>query len=171
MSGGSMRYLYLRVLEAEFDTDTPERILFKAHLEKVAAALKAIEWVDSADYGPGDENAAIMDCLGPQWIPAQHAPGLVRVYISGPMTGIPDLNFPAFFQAADKLAALGYEVVNPVTLNPDPNISWAECMRVDIAALMTCNSIYMLGGWQDSKGARLEYEIAANLDFEILELK
>ena len=61
-----MGYLYCRVLDAEFIADTPERRAFKRHLEQVAEALKAIEWVDSGDWGPGDENEAILDCVKPK---------------------------------------------------------------------------------------------------------
>jgi hypothetical protein len=63
MSGGSMNYLFDKVLSAEFAMSTPERRAFKAHLDKVAKALKAIEWVDSRDWGKGDETGPIRDCL------------------------------------------------------------------------------------------------------------
>lgn len=64
MSGGSMNYLYSKLEhDATFDTSTPERRAFRAHLQKVAKALHDIEWVDSGDRGPGDENAAIRACL------------------------------------------------------------------------------------------------------------
>ena len=61
--GGSMDYLYRKVMDAEFDEDTPERKAFAAHLKLVAKALHDIEWVDSCDYGPGDENESIRACL------------------------------------------------------------------------------------------------------------
>ena len=65
MSGGSMNYIYSRLeYEATFAEDTPERRAFAKHLKLVAKALHDIEWVDSGDYGPGDENAAIRACLG-----------------------------------------------------------------------------------------------------------
>jgi hypothetical protein len=65
MSGGSMNYIYSRLQsEAHFRQDTPERRAFAKHLELVVKALHDIEWVDSSDYGPGDENAAIRACLG-----------------------------------------------------------------------------------------------------------
>lgn len=65
MSGGSMNYLYSKLeYDANFSTNTPERRAFAAHLVKVAKALHDIEWVDSSDYGPGDENEAIRACLG-----------------------------------------------------------------------------------------------------------
>ncbi len=65
MSGGSMNYLYSKLeYEATFVADSPERRAFARHLKLVATALHDIEWVDSGDYGPGDENAAIRACLG-----------------------------------------------------------------------------------------------------------
>lgn len=65
MSGGSMNYLYSKLLyQADFECNTPERVEFAAHLELVAKALHDIEWVDSGDYGPGDETAAILACIG-----------------------------------------------------------------------------------------------------------
>ncbi len=63
MSGGSMQYLYRRLLDAEFLVDTPERVAFRRHLDLVAHALKDIEWVDSGDYAAGDESEAIRACL------------------------------------------------------------------------------------------------------------
>lgn len=64
MSGGSMNYLYSQIENAGFKCHTPERKAFSAHLAKVARALHDIEWVDSCDYGDGDENEAILACLG-----------------------------------------------------------------------------------------------------------
>jgi len=51
--------------DARFSTDTPQRKAFRTLLNKVIVALKDIEWVDSGDCGPGDENEAIEACLAP----------------------------------------------------------------------------------------------------------
>ena len=59
-----MGYLYIKVDEAEFELNTPLRKKFKKHLEKVAEALRAIEWNDSGD-GAGSEEDMIMACLYP----------------------------------------------------------------------------------------------------------
>jgi hypothetical protein len=68
MSGGSMNYLYRKLLwECDFDESTPLRVAFSRHLVKVAAALKAVEWVDSGDWGPGDEDGPILEVLGSGW--------------------------------------------------------------------------------------------------------
>lgn len=64
MSGGSMNYLYSKLeYEATFVENTPERRAFAKHLKLVAKALHDIEWVDSCDYGPGDDAEAIRACL------------------------------------------------------------------------------------------------------------
>lgn len=89
------------------------------------------------------------------------------IYIAGPMTGLPGLNFPAFHAAAAKLRAEGFGVVNPAELNPDHTLPWGECMRIDIANLVRCDAIYLLPGWEASKGATLEHHIAARLDMRI----
>ena len=85
-----------------------------------------------------------------------------RLYLSGPMSGLPDLNFPAFNAEAQRLRDLGYEVINPVELNPDGG-TWHECMRRDIAALMDCDKVVLLDGWEKSAGACLEKDIAARV--------
>lgn len=66
MSGGRYNYAFRHVEDAaqEIASTTPEREAFCAHLRKVSKALHDIEWVDSCDYGTGDENAAILACIG-----------------------------------------------------------------------------------------------------------
>ena len=52
MSGGRYNYLYTRVETMAYDLfnyDDPLRNAFAKHLIDVAAAMKAIEWVDSGD--------------------------------------------------------------------------------------------------------------------------
>lgn len=90
---------------------------------------------------------------------------MTKIYIAGPMTGLPDLNYPAFHDAAAALRAAGHEVFNPAE-NPVPACgSWNGYMRMAIAQLTQCEAIYLLHGWSASKGARLEYRIAQ--DFQI----
>jgi hypothetical protein len=85
------------------------------------------------------------------------------LYVSGPMTGKPLLNFQAFNAAAEALRRAGYAVVNPVDLNPDPAAEWLACMRNDIKALVHCDGIALLPGWTESRGARIEAQIAEAL--------
>lgn len=90
-----------------------------------------------------------------------------KIYLSGPMTGLPDLNFPAFNAESARLRGLGFDVVNPAELNPD-GASWGECMRKDIVALMGCGIVATLPGWEHSKGARLEVLIGERLEMAVV---
>lgn len=70
MSGGSYNYAFRHVDEMAESIETrhrstPLRRAFAEHLKLVGKAMHAIEWVDSGDYGPGDEEAAIKAVLGP----------------------------------------------------------------------------------------------------------
>lgn len=64
MSGGSYNYFCFKIEEFADEIfkqadRNPLRIAFSAHLRKIAKAARDIEWVDSGDFGPGDENAGI----------------------------------------------------------------------------------------------------------------
>lgn len=96
-------------------------------------------------------------------VSAGDAPAPLRVYIAGPMTGIPNHNFPTFRKAACDLNCRGYHAVSPLEINNEQDGApgeWAECMKRDIAALMTCDAVALLDGWQRSRGALLEHFIA-----------
>ena len=90
-----------------------------------------------------------------------------RIYISGPMSGLPDLNFPAFHAAAAALRARGFDVVNPAELNVDNQGDWASCMKADIKALCDCTALALLPGWEDSRGAHLEVHLAHRLGMKV----
>jgi hypothetical protein len=91
----------------------------------------------------------------------------MSIYIAGPMSGYEGMNFDAFNTAADDLRYTGWEVINPVDINPDPNADWKECMIKDIEALIHCEAMYMLIGWQESKGATLEHTIGSALGLDM----
>jgi hypothetical protein len=89
------------------------------------------------------------------------------IYISGPMTGLPEFNFPAFHAAAAQLRSLGYEVINPAEFGEGEGKTWADCMRKDIKALMDCTHVAVLPGWENSKGARIEVYLAGQLEMPV----
>ena len=84
------------------------------------------------------------------------------------MTGKPNLNFPAFNSEAYRLRCLGYDVVNPAELNKDQSASWHECMKTDLKALLDCDAVCLIEGWQASAGAHLEMHIAHRVGIKIL---
>lgn len=94
----------------------------------------------------------------------------MKFYIAGPMSGHKDFNFPAFDAAAASLRSEGHEVVNPADLSRESFKRdsgrvrpWHEYMRADIKQLVECDAIWLLRGWRESKGARLERHIASEL--------
>lgn len=107
---------------------------------------------------------------GPSWlreqIDATPEPSAIRIYISGPMTGLPDFNYPAFNQAAAELRAQGYHVENPAE-NPERS-TWAEYMKSAVAQLTACDMIKMLPGWEESRGAIIEHKLAQDLGIEVM---
>lgn len=92
---------------------------------------------------------------------------LKRLYVAGPMSGIPEMNFPAFHAETARLRALGFEVVNPAELCPDKSMSWRECMRVDIKHLVDCDGVVLLRNWQKSVGANIERRLAIDLGLKV----
>lgn len=93
----------------------------------------------------------------------------MRVYIAGPMSSLPALNFPAFHAEAARLRALGYTVVNPAEINIDPAAGWLACMRADIKELVDCDAVATLPGWAKSKGASLEVGLAHGLGLQVVD--
>jgi len=59
------------------------------------------------------------------------------------------------------------EVVNPFECHPE-DVTWNEALRADIKAMMRCNAIYLLPGWERSKGVALELHIALALGFDVI---
>ena len=96
------------------------------------------------------------------------------IYVSGKITGTSDYA-DRFSAAEDKLIAEGYEVLNPVRtgkwleryLAPEKP-TWVQYMKCTIAAMMKADYIYMMSGWSQSKGARIEHKLARELGMEII---
>lgn len=104
-----------------------------------------------------------------------------KLYIAGPMTGIPQFNFPAFDVAAASLRSYGYLVVSPVELddpssraaalsnetgdpeqyNADTGETWGDLLARDVKMIADeVSGVVALEGWEESRGARLEVFVA-----------
>lgn len=90
-----------------------------------------------------------------------------RVYLAGPMTGHENHNFPAFHAAAERLRGSGLEVINPADHGLVNGLGWSDYMRWDLVKLAGCHSVYVLPGWEKSKGASLEVAIARALGMPV----
>lgn len=88
------------------------------------------------------------------------------IYISGPMSGYPEFNYPQFFAAEEDLLILGHEVINPAR-HPKQK-TWADYLRLDLADVLTADAIAVLPGWEASRGAALEVHVAHALGMTVL---
>lgn len=94
-----------------------------------------------------------------------------RIYIAGPMTGIPDLNYPYFNRVAAVLRLLGHHVENPAENLEPISKAWSDYMRMAVRQLATCDTVVLLPNWELSKGACLEYRLARDLGLEVFDVK
>jgi hypothetical protein len=104
----------------------------------------------------------------------------MKYYIAGPMTNMPQFNYPYFDREAKRLRDMGYEVVSPAELD-DPETrkaalassdgapgtgvangeTWGDFLARDVKLVADkVDGIAVLDGWQKSRGARLETYIA-----------
>lgn len=86
----------------------------------------------------------------------------VRLYVIGPVFGIPDNNRPAFLEAYNLLVQSGFSVLIPHDF-VSPNADWQTAMRRSIESMLKCDGLAVLEGSDKSHGAKLEYTIATAL--------
>lgn len=98
----------------------------------------------------------------------------LKIYVSGKITGLDYHETFAKFEKGEELLKAMFplaEIVNPLKLHP-PEMqntqSWEWFMLSDIEALLPCDMIALLHDWKDSKGARIEHTIAAEMNKQIL---
>lgn len=90
----------------------------------------------------------------------------MRVYIAGPMTGLPDWNFPAFHAAAAAWRELGWEVVNPAeAFDGTTDLPYRRYVEKDLDDLRSCDAIALLPGWDgpNARGSVWEWAVADSL--------
>ncbi len=103
-------------------------------------------------------------------------PGLL--YVSGPMTGFPDFNRPAFNEARDYLQAKGFSVIIPgddETYSISERLVWKveekqlnAYMFRDFLHILTANAVAVLPGWTESTGSRAEVLVAQRIGIPVV---
>lgn len=92
----------------------------------------------------------------------------MKIYISGKITGTTDYK-ERFARAEEMLKSRGHEVVNPCHIDDGGETKpWEWYMKRCIPLLTECDGIYLLKGWSESRGARLEWMVAKGLGMNVL---
>ena len=90
-----------------------------------------------------------------------------KIYISGKITN--NANYKADFEAVGlALKIAGFQPVNLAEEHLPDGATWADYMRHGIKLLCDCDAIYMLRGWRESAGAKIEHKLARDLGIEII---
>lgn len=90
------------------------------------------------------------------------------VYVSGPVTGFADGNRPAFEEAARALRAAGCAARIPHD-DVGPGAPWVSAMKLTIMAILAqADGLAMLEGWERSRGASLERQVALALGMPVM---
>lgn len=94
------------------------------------------------------------------------------LYVAGPMSGYPGYNYPAFDEAARRLRLAGFSVLNPAEIDADdyPRAGeppWDWYMRKALDMVLDADAIAVLPGWECSRGARLEVDVAHALQVPV----
>lgn len=105
------------------------------------------------------------------------AGGTPTVYLSGPMTGLPEWNFPAFTEAAARLRERGMAVVSPhekdLESGFDPatdgeDFDLRAALEWDVEAVLRSDAVVVLPGWEDSPGCAVEVITAEGMGIPVL---
>lgn len=100
--------------------------------------------------------------LTPFFAPIDHT--RKKVYVSGPMTGYPESNAPAFEQASQALREMGYSVCNPVdTSDLLGELTHSQYLRFDFERVLEADFVVALDGWEKSLGATAELLVATRI--------
>lgn len=109
-----------------------------------------------------------------------------KIYVAGPMRGLPEFNFPAFNKVTEELRSSGHVVFNPAERDlstgfdptgmkgtdeelSDKQFNLREALRDDMVWIcMEADAVYLLPGWEKSRGAKAERALAEALGLEIV---
>jgi len=100
----------------------------------------------------------------------------MRIYIAGPMSGMPNNGYDSFDRKEKQLREAGWIVINPAEMDRENGLEeerefsradYMQAARRDLIALQTVDAVYMLDGFEDSPGACWEWAYAKELGLSV----
>lgn len=84
------------------------------------------------------------------------------VYLSGPMTGLPDYNRAAFNMRAEAFQALGYSVNNPADISVThwTDKAYGFYFKRALRLMLESDVVYVFGDTSNSAGVQMELKVA-----------
>ena len=102
----------------------------------------------------------------------------MKIYLAGPMTGIEDFNFPAFLKKGQELEDAGHTVFNPAKADLEEwgtleevkaKATYRVCLKKDLLWILDhAEAIYLLKGWENSKGVAADLALSKALGLEVM---
>lgn len=93
----------------------------------------------------------------------------MKLYVAGPMSGLPRFNYPVFDLVTNALRSRGYEVVSPAETELDhETATYDDFMREGLSNMLKCDGVAVIEGHLQSKGAMYECKIARDTKMPIL---
>lgn len=90
------------------------------------------------------------------------------VYIAGKMYGLPQEQVKEKVErVSTDLQNQGYRVVSPAECMNNGE-TWERSMKHSIKSMLECDEVHLLPGWQESRGAQLERDIAIRLGMDVV---
>lgn len=90
-----------------------------------------------------------------------------KIYLSGGISGRNYVQVRDEFDYVEEYFIYhGHDVVNPAKFGVDER-TWEEYMKMSIIEMMSCDAVFMLDGWQNSRGATIERNLAWNLNMPV----
>jgi len=90
------------------------------------------------------------------------------IFIAGKVSGLPkDQVIDKFERIVHELSSLGYKIITPASLQ-DRAKSWEDATRDNIRYMLECDEVHFLPDWQESRGAKLERDIAIRLGMNVV---
>ena len=91
----------------------------------------------------------------------------MKIFLSGPMSGLPAFNYPAFERAASFIRSRGHDCLNPAETDEDTSLDRSYYMRAALMDLLVADALVYLPGSEYSEGATTERRVAKALDLPV----